>query len=241
VGLNLLPDPFALRLCQRTLLIWVLGGHKFLLESFLRLNLLGHTGFGSTDLLVDLLLLREAPDLEVATFAAREQMLGHPLEQRVVCQCLVGLDPDVLRRCRQVILVEDFIGAIRDRCYGEHQPRFIGKVLLRHVDAGLNVVLLEIGHQLLNQDQLAWGLHAKPEDHLLLAQGEDLVLLDGVQLLLRDKLARKVWQVLAMPCQQLPESPDILERGQFGCGGSVNHSNNTIDTRNLDLNNRQQH
>jgi hypothetical protein len=44
-----------------------------------------------------------------------------------------------------------------------------------------------------------------------------------------------------MPCQQLPESPDILERGQFGCGGSVNHSNNTIDTRNLDLNNRQQH
>jgi len=196
--LDLFADPFSLGL-QVDLAALVFLVLHLLLEPFLRSFLLGHTGLAALDLLLDLLLLREAANHQMAPFAASKQVFRDPLEQRIEHSWLDCLWKDLLGN-RQEVLVEDFVASIRDRGDCEHQPVLIREVLLFQADAGLNVVLLEVGYKFLDQDHLRGRLHADSEDDLLLLQREDFLLLHGKQLLLSHVLAREVRQVLPMPC-----------------------------------------
>jgi hypothetical protein len=197
VFLDLFAESFTLGL--RYALHLVLLVLHLLLETFLRSLLLGHTGLTASDLFIDLLLLREATNYQMTSFAAGKQVLRDPLEQGIDHSWLVCLWKD-LGRNWQVVLVEDFVRSIRDRGDCNHQPVLIREVLLRQVDARLDVVLLEVRHELLDQDHLRGRFHADSENDLSLRHREDFVLLHGKQLLLRHVLAREVRQVLPMPC-----------------------------------------
>ena len=197
VFLDLFAESFTLGLRDYLHLVFLVL--HLLLEPFLRSLLLGHTGLTAFDLFIDLLLLCEAANHQMASFAAGKQVLRDPLEQGIDHSWLVCLWKD-LGRDWQIVLVEDFVGSLRYRGDCNHQPVLIREVLLRQVDAGLDVVLLEVRHELLHQDHLRGRFHADSENDLSLRQREDFVLLHGKQLLLRHILAREVRQVLSMPC-----------------------------------------
>lgn len=167
---------------------------------------------------LQLLLFREAADREVASLAVALQVLGNVLEHRFVTHGNAGIEglPLVHGVFRgQVVLAEDFIASLRHSRNRQHQPLLVREVLLVQVDAGLDVEGLEVVQQLVDQHELFGGLDADSENHLALLHREYLLLLDPQQLLLRDVLARLLWQVSAIAGQQLPVGCDVLQGRQM--------------------------
>ena len=90
--LDLFAESFTLGLRYAIHLVFLVL--HLLLEPFLRSLLLGHTGLTASDLFIDLLLLREATNHQMTSFAAGKQVLRDTLEQ--------GIDHSWLVACERI-------------------------------------------------------------------------------------------------------------------------------------------
>ena len=138
---------------------------ELLLQLFLLLLLLQNTCLRSLELRSDLLLLGQAPELEMAALTEADEVSRHVeiLLHKVV---LLWHPKDVARR--NVVWVEDLVLATRESCDGEDQPLLVWEVALLEVDAALHVEVLQVLLELVDEHELRGRGHADAEGDLVL-------------------------------------------------------------------------
>ena len=210
--MDLSRDLLTLLLLIQCSMIFVLQQEQIFFQLLALLLLLLHPQLLLLDLEVDFLLLVQASDGQMTTPAPCLQVSRDVLEEGVLgCGRLHAKMHFNLSLGWNVILAEDFVLAIRDRGDCKNQPVLVWKVLLLEADSWLYVKLLEILEQFLHQNEFIGRRGTDAEDDLSLVQAEDLAVLDQLQLLLRNVLARLLRQVLPVPGLQFPVGCDAFK------------------------------
>ena len=165
VPLNLPADVLALLLllllCDE---VPVLDQLKIVNHLLLLELLLLDSRFLSFDGQIKLLLLRQAPDLQVPAFSETNQVVRHVLEDRIQRLHLRGRNQLLVRvDAGQVVLVEDLVLPLRDGRDGEHEPGLIRVVLLDCVDPRRDFESIEVTEEFLHQHLLARRPYADTE------------------------------------------------------------------------------